>query len=98
MRTSRSALRVKRVPPILVLVVAWGVFVAADPPDLSGAWAMIQVLPEIAILPIAGEVPRSSTVAQFVEIEQNGATLTMHDRYCFTIVDDGTSLVTTVIP
>jgi hypothetical protein len=70
----------------------------AELPDLSGIWAMVQVFPQIAVLPIAGEVPRTSLVAQFVEVAQDGGTLTMVDRYCFTEVDDGTPLVHTEIP
>lgn len=71
---------------------------AAEIPDLSGTWAMVQVFPQIAVLPLAGEVPRSSTVVQFVDVAQDGETLTMRDRYCFTVVDDGTPLVKTEIP
>jgi len=71
---------------------------SAEVPDLTGTWILIQVYPQIAVLPLAGEVPRSSTVVQFVDIEQDGETLTMRDRYCFTLVDDGTPLVKTEIP
>ena len=70
----------------------------AELPDLSGAWAMVQIFPQIAVLPLAGEVPRSSTVVQFVDVEQDGDTLTMLDRYCFTVVNDGTPLVKTETP
>ena len=82
----------------LLLALAVGCGALARLPDLTGTWAMIQVYPQIAILPMAGEVPRSSTVAQFVEITQSGSMLTMRDTYCFTDVDDGTPLVETVIP
>ena len=71
---------------------------AAEIPDLSGTWAMVQVYPQIAVLPLAGEVPRSSTVVQFVDVTQDGEVLTMRDRYCFSVVDDGTPLVKTEIP
>jgi hypothetical protein len=77
---------------------AAGFAAVAEIPDLEGTWAMVQVYPQIAILPIAGEVPRSSTVAQLVEATQSGSRLTMRDSYCFTDVDDGTSIVETVIP
>jgi len=81
---------------LLALAISCGAI--AELPDLTGTWAMIQVYPQIAILPMAGEVPRSSMVAQFVEITQSGSVLTMRDTYCFTDVDDGTPLVETVIP
>jgi hypothetical protein len=71
---------------------------AAEIPDLTGTWAMAQIYPQTAVLPLAGEVPRSSTVVQFVDVAQDGETLTMYDRYCFTVVDDGTPLVKTEIP
>jgi hypothetical protein len=80
----------------LLLGTSWTAL--ADVPDLAGTWAMVQVFPQIAILPLAGEVPRSSTVVQFVDITQDGDVLTMIDRYCFTDVDDGTPLVDTSIP
>jgi hypothetical protein len=59
---------------------------------------MVQVFPEIARLPIAGEVERMSIVAQFVQVDQVGTALTMFDSYCFTDVRDGTPLVSTIIP
>ncbi len=67
-------------------------------PDLSGTWVMVQIYPEITTVPLAGEVSRTSTVAQFVEIRQDGGSLTMLDHYCFTAIDDGTALVRTEIP
>jgi len=70
----------------------------AELPDMVGTWAMVQVFPQIAVLPFAGEVRRTSIVAQFVEVTQDGAALTMIDRYCFTNVDDGTPIVRTEIP
>jgi len=59
---------------------------------------MVQVYPQIAVLPFAGEVARVSYVIQCVDIEQDGASRTMMDRYCLTFVDDGTPLVSTEIP
>lgn len=59
---------------------------------------MVQVYPQTAVLPFAGEVTRTSYVVQLVEIEQDGNILTMRDRYCLTFVDDGTLLVSTEIP
>lgn len=59
---------------------------------------MVQVYPQIAVLPFAGEVTRTSYVVQLVEIAQDGLTLRMTDSYCLTFVDDGTPLVTTEIP
>jgi len=80
------------------VVLLVGIGVCGALPDLAGTWAMVQVYPQAAVLPFAGEVTRTSYVMQWVEIEQDGATLTMRDRYCFTFVDDGTPLVTTEIP
>lgn len=81
---------------LCVLMV--GTNVVGAIPDLAGRWAMVQVYPQIAVLPFAGEVTRTSYVVQLVEIAQDGGTLTMRDSYCLTFVDDGTALVTTGIP
>ncbi|MFC2077884.1 hypothetical protein ACFLTM_03665 [Candidatus Bipolaricaulota bacterium] len=75
-----------------------GIGVRGALPNLAGRWAMVQVYPQTAVFPFAGEVTRTSYVVQWVEIEQDGATLTMRDTYCLTFVDDGTPLVTTEIP
>jgi len=81
---------------LVALLVSIGVRGAL--PNLAGRWAMVQVYPQTAVLPFAGEVTRTSYVVQWVEIEQDGATLTMRDSYCHTFGDDGTPLVTTEIP
>jgi len=88
----------KRATVALLLLAVFCCVGAAEIPDLTGTWVLIQVYPQIAVLPLAGEVPRSSTVVQFVDVAQDGETLTMRDRYCFTLVDDGTPLVKTDIP
>ena len=59
---------------------------------------MLQVYPQIAVLPLAGEVSQASYVVQRVDIEQDEGTLTMRDSYCFTHVDSGTPMVRTEIP
>jgi len=75
-----------------------GVGVRGALPDIAGRWAMVQVYRQTAVLPFAGEVPRTSYVVQLVEVEQDGATLTMRDVYCLTYVDEGKPLVNTEIP
>jgi hypothetical protein len=88
-----------RATALAVLLVVLATWVGrAELPDLSGIWAMVQVFQQTAVLPIVGEVSRTSWVAQFVEVSQDGGLLTMVDRYCFTEVDDGTPLVHTEIP
>ena len=77
----------------LVSVVGLGVF-----PDLSGDWAMLQVYPLVAELPLGGTSSQTSYVVQFVTIEQDEEQLTMTDRYCFTVVEDDSPLSDTVIP
>ncbi len=71
---------------------------ANDVPDLSGRWAMMQIYPQTATLPFAGEVLRTSTVLQLVDVEQGETMLTLRDVYCATLIDDGTPLVATTIP
>lgn len=82
----------------LLALLALSLTAVASPPLLEGRWAMVQVYPQTALLPIAGEVSRSSMVTQIVEVTQSGSILAMVDTYCFTIVDDGTLLVETAIP
>jgi len=82
-----------------LLLILWvGVSSFGALPDLAGTWAMVQVYPQTAILPFAGEVTRTSYVVQWVDIEQHDEALTMRDTYCLTLVDDGTPLVATQIP
>ena len=83
---------------VLIMVLSISVAVLGDIPNLAGRWVMLQVYPQIAVLPLAGEVNQSSYVIQQVEIEQHGGMLTMLDSYCFTYVDSGTPLVSTEIP
>jgi len=59
---------------------------------------MVQVYPELATLPLAGETLRTTAVMQLVEIIQTGSLLSLRDTYCSTVVDDGTALARTVIP
>ena len=82
----------------MLVALLVGVGVRGALPDLAGTWAMVQVYPQSAVLPFTGVVTRTSYVVQWVEIEQDGATLTMRDTYCLTFVDDGTALVSTEIP
>lgn len=82
----------------MLVALLVGISVHGALQNLEGRWAMVQVYPQIALLPFAGEVSRTSYVVQWVEVEQDGATLTMRDSYCLTFVDDGTPLVTTEIP
>ena len=67
-------------------------------PNLQGRWAFVQVFTEIAVVPLAGEIRRTSTVALFTNVTQEGAELALADTYCFTRVDDGTPLIETAIP
>jgi hypothetical protein len=82
----------------LIAPLVLGAAASGDIPDLEGGWVMLQVYPQIATMPLAGEVAQASYVVQFVSIDQDAETLTMHDSYCFTVVDSGTPLVRTEIP
>jgi len=78
---------------VFVGVVAWAAI-----PDLSGAWVMLQVYPRIAQLPLVGESTQTSYVVQRVDVEQAGASLAMTDQYCFTVIEESSSLAATQIP
>ena len=78
---------------VVVGLEAWGAT-----PDLSGTWAMLQVYPRIAQLPLVGESRQTSYVVQLVDVAQEGMSLVMTDRYCFTYIEESSSLATTEIP
>ena len=82
----------------VIVTLLIGVGVLAAPPDLEGAWVMLQVYPRVASLPLVGESLQTSYVVQWVDVMQEDDTLTMTDTYCFTVVDDTSLLATTEIP
>ena len=92
--------RILRVPIALLLsvaVLAVGLGAFGLTTDLSGTWIMLQVYPRIASLPVVGESTQTSFVVQFVDIEQDGASLVMQDRYCFTVIEESSPLAATEI-
>ena len=83
---------------VLFLAAITQVVVAASPPPLEGGWAMLQVYPRIALVPMVGPSTQTSYVVLRVEVEQDGLSVIMSDRYCFTIVEESSSLAATEIP
>jgi hypothetical protein len=71
---------------------------ALVPPDLSGRWAMVQVMPAISSLPIFGDVELTTIVTALVDVEQQGTCLVLHDVYCFTDVQMNPPVVETRVP
>ena len=67
-------------------------------PSLTGSWAMLQVYPRIADLPLVGSSAQVSYVVQRVDVEQDGLSLVMNDVYCFTFIDEESSIAATDIP
>lgn len=66
-------------------------------PDLSGDWAVVQVLVATADLPIVGSLRIDTIVGALTHITQSGSTLILQDRYCFTDAEPSTFLFTTNI-
>ncbi|MFC2079206.1 hypothetical protein ACFLSZ_04430 [Candidatus Bipolaricaulota bacterium] len=66
-------------------------------PDLSGDWAVVQVLVARADLPIVGSLWIDTTVGAFTHITQSGSRLILQDRYCFTDALPSTFLFSTNI-
>ena len=83
---------------VLSAVLLVGSAALATPPDLEGTWAMLQVYPRIAQLPLVGESTQTSHVVQLVDVDQDGLSLVMTDRYCFTMIEESSVLATTEIP
>ncbi|MBU1048467.1 hypothetical protein KKG90_00450 [Candidatus Bipolaricaulota bacterium] len=82
----------------LILTSLIGVAALGAIPDLDGTWAMLQVYPRIAVLPLVGESSQTSYVVQWVDVTQDGESLVMTDRYCFTVIEDTSILASTQIP
>ena len=83
---------------VLSLVVMGLRAAASQPPDVSGSWVLVEVMPAVIDLPIVGPVEMTTITAFLVRIEQVGAELTLKRTYCFQEVRTTPPLVTTVIP
>ena len=68
------------------------------PPNLTGRWAMVQVMPAIASLPFFGDVELTTIATALVDIEQQGTYLTLHNVYCFTDIQMDPPVVETHVP
>jgi len=84
----------------LVLAIAaacpmWG---ADDPPDLSGRWALVEVMPGVADLPFVGHVELTTISGLFVDIGQDGCGLSMTQTYAFIDVEMHPAVVKTTVP
>lgn len=62
--------------------------------DLSGTWAALRVLSDIATFPLVGELERTSTLVQRVRIAEAGSTVAVHSTYCAATFDNGPTLTT----
>jgi hypothetical protein len=68
------------------------------PPDLSGRWAMVQVMPAMTTLPIFGDVELTTIATALVDVEQNGTSLVLRDVYCFTDVQMNPPVAVSRVP
>jgi len=82
---------------IALLIVA-GPASAQDLPNLSGNWAMVQFLPEIADLPFIGQLSITAVVGVLVRVEQTGSRVTLFDTYCQTEVLSDETILTSEVP
>lgn len=71
---------------------------ALVPPDLSGRWAMVQVMPAMTTLPIFGDVELTTIVTALVDVEQTGTCLEFRDVYCFTDVQMNPPVAASRVP
>jgi hypothetical protein len=87
---------------VLLAAVGLCAFVCAgqvsEPPDLTGRWVMVQVMPAVAQLPFLGEVELTTVTAVFVDVEQRGTELVMQDTYCFTDVETEPPAIQSEVP
>ena len=89
---------------LAIVCIALSVFCAGETaqetetwPDLSGDWAMVQVMVATADLPVVGSLWIDTIVGAFTHITQSGSTLILQDRYCFTDASPSTFLFSTNI-
>ncbi len=88
---------------LLATVLVFAASVAAagggveEPPDLSGHWAMAQVTTDIVEYPLVGRRTRVAVLVLRLTIDQSGTSLTVREKHCLAILDDGTDLVQTEI-
>jgi hypothetical protein len=84
----------------MLLAAILGVAAAAHAaiPDVSGTWTERQILSEFAVLPLVGEVPRTSTTILRVTVEQSASALVLRATYCASSIDNGSPLAATTIP
>lgn len=68
------------------------------PPDVSGTWAMVQIMPAIATLPFLGDVGLTVIVAAIVDVAQDGTLLTLQDAYCCSEIQMVPSILQSAIP
>lgn len=96
-----SSIRALRPLAIALSIVLCASIIApateSQPPDLSGTWAMVQFMPEVANLPFLGETLITAVVGVLVRVEQDGDAITMHDTYCRTEVLSDETLLTSEI-
>src|SRR5512137_1116630 len=67
-------------------------------PDLSGLWAMVQVMPAMTTLPIFGAVELTTIVTALVNVEQTGTCVVLRDVYCFTDVQMNPPVAVSRVP
>jgi hypothetical protein len=68
------------------------------PPNLGGRWALVEVMPGLADLPIVGHVELTTISALFVDVTQSGSRLALSQTYVFVDVKMSPSVVTTTVP
>jgi len=80
---------------ILFVFVIFGYGVAqTEWPDLSGSWALFQVISDYWDVPLLGERPRRIYQIAKIHVDQNGPDLVLRsEAICAMVFDMGTSLV-----
>jgi hypothetical protein len=82
----------------LSALVTAGEELSLVPPDLSGRWAMVEVMPAMAMFPFVGDVALTTIVTALVDVEQAGTSLLLRDVYCFIDVQMDPPVVESRVP
>lgn len=70
----------------------------AEPPSVEGTWAQLLFYASINDIPAVGQTNGSVVTVQRTTIDRDGTSLTMEVEPCAIEIDNGTPLVSTIIP
>lgn len=83
---------------VFAIAAIFPVLAGEEPPDLCGRWALVEVMPGIADLPLVGHVELTTISGLFVDVKQEGTKLLLKETYAFVDVRMTPPMVATTVP